>query len=192
MTKDFELEEERRRMAFLQAESDAIENHEASTKISLLYRAKKARRLVSTKRHQIALEKVMVAAMNFDKQWIPLQKLVRNFLTRCWFLKRGVAFKINRKKKKKRVKALAGQEAKITFDEICSRVEFETKQRRVNARNHLFYTLYDKFVESTSLLETNIVHWVINTAALLPYEIIIMLCFAYENLHIYIFFSVFD
>jgi hypothetical protein len=159
LAKEYEAEEERRRMEFLKAESEAIERHTASTTISLLYRKAKAKQIVATKRHQINLEKVLAASVNYERLWIPVQRLVRAFITRRWFAHRGVVFKIARKRKKKRIAKLEGQEARITYAEISSRVDFELRQRMFNKRRMLISALYEKHLLVTTTLIVNTEYW---------------------------------
>lgn len=146
-------------MEFLKAESEAIERHTASTTICLLYRKAKAKQIVITKRHQLNLEKVLAASVNYERLWIPVQRLVRAFITRRWFAKRGVVFKIARKRKKKRIAKLEGQDARITYPEICSRVDFELRQRLFNKRRSLISALYEKHLFITTTLTVNIEYW---------------------------------
>ena len=167
MAEEYEAEEERKRNEFLKAESEAIERHEASTKIVQMYRRNKAKRIVSTKRHQKALEVVMAAGATFDSMWVPMQKLVRRYVTRCWFSKRGILFKLKRKKKKKRI-AANGQPPKLTFEELSIRVDWEIFQRRRNAREALFAQFNQLYVDSVTLLEANISHWLEKDKLILP------------------------
>ena len=159
MAKEYEAEEERRRIEFLKAESEAIEKHDAATKISLLYRVKKAKSVVTTRRYQLVLEKVLTANSNYENIWIPVQKLIRRYLTRCWLYKRGVNFKLKRKRKKKRLSLLDGQTAKVSFAELSTRVDFELENRLLNGRRVLFSKLYEQYTSVVTLLETNINYW---------------------------------
>lgn len=80
-------------------------------------------------------------------------------LSTSWFAKRGVVFKLARKKKKKRVQTVAGQAKKLTFDELSVRVAWEILQRRINHRATLFSLFYDKYVDLVTILHTNVEHW---------------------------------
>ena len=79
---------------------------------------------------------------------------------RCWFAKRGINFNLNRRRKKKRLSIIDSFERKISWDTLNARVDWEIRQRRVNARIDLFFKFHEKYIKLVSLLNTNIKHWI--------------------------------
>ena len=163
MAKDFEKQEEQRRIEFLKNQELAGELHDASTLISLLYRTKKARRIVQEKKVQVSMEAVIKHNRELDSQWIPVQKAFRQYSTRKWFSDRGVKYKINRKKKKKRPKAGEVVIAPISKEEMQQRIAFEVNQRRAVARDgtiqHMFHMYVQALQVRRSLLWCIAVWW---------------------------------
>ena len=157
LAQEFEQQEEIRRRSFLKAGQESHDKHEAATNISLLYRVAKAKRLVSAKRVQHELEGYTVKENAVDKQWIPVQRIFRLFSTRNWFAKKGIVWSTSRKKKRKKYKA--GQEPKITKDEIRERINYELKQRYTLARLALIDSIYKKYADVNQMIDVNIAFW---------------------------------
>jgi len=134
MAKDFEKQEELRRMEHLKNMELSKEQHDAATRISLLYRKKKARRIVAEKRVQLDMESVIKENRSLDKRWIPFQKLFRQYSMRKWLDARGVKFNLKRKRKKKRKPGVVETSKLISKVELCARTNYEVQQRRSTAR----------------------------------------------------------
>lgn len=156
LAKAFEDQEAARRQAHLQAQNMAIQLHDASTVISLLYRVHKAKKIVQQKRLQNKIEALGKELKSLSKVCIPLQRRYRIYSTVAWLNKRGVKFKVGRKRKKKRYEPVTD---KISFDELEVRINYELRQRQINDRKNNFYRLYEKHVKAVLLLDTNIAYW---------------------------------
>ena len=87
---------------------------------------------------------------------------------RCWFAKRGVNFKLIRKRKKRRLAVVEKSERKIPWDVLHTRVAWEIQQRRFNARAALFSKFYENYVNLVSILKTNVDHWINLDQAVAP------------------------
>lgn len=159
LARDFEQQEDARRMVFLRAQSESNDKHQAATEISLLYRCLKARRVVREKKMQIALESAASQNAKFANVVTPLQKRFRLYSTRTWFASKGQVFKLNRLRPKKRRIKQKGDPPAIPFVEVMSRVEYETQQRRVNARTAQFDKLLGLYGTCLTFLDVNISHW---------------------------------
>ena len=168
MAKEYEEAEERRRMEFLQAQDEAREKHDAATHIASCFRCYKARRLVRQKRFQIELEHLLQSDTKRDSRWIPFQRLYRSYSTKKWLGAYGVKFKVNRKKKKKRVMRAADMERQVPVEEIANRANFEIQQRRLTSRNNLFFELCERYTAVMGLLNTNINEWLARDMELRP------------------------
>ena len=159
MAKEYEEQEEARRLQFLKAQTESNDKHLAATEISLLYRRKRARKIVRERREQLELEAVTKEEARQKVCWIPFQKLFRQYSTRIWFAKRNVVYKLYRKKKKKRVLRKEGAPDIIDRKELQARIDYEIKQRRVTARATLFEGLIQKYSSLVTMLKTNIDFW---------------------------------
>merc|ERR1711871_1166690 len=126
-------------------ELEETKKHSAATTITKLYRKNKAKSIVENRRHQVALEFMIANTMKYESMWIPFQCLVRRYVTRCWFAKHGVNFKLNRKSRKKRPSVVDSIERKVSWSLLLTRIEWEVHQRRINARADLLYTFQEKY-----------------------------------------------
>jgi len=159
MAKEYEEQEEARRMQFLRAQGESNDKHSAATEIALLYRCKRARKIVKMRREQIRLEAVTTEEARQKICWIPFQKLFRQYSTRKWFAERNVVYKLFRKKKKKRFVKKDGDPPAIPRVQIDQRIAVEIKRRRIVARQLLFENMIVKYSHLSTVLQTNINHW---------------------------------
>ncbi len=159
MAKEYEEQEEARRMQFLRAQGESNDKHQAATEIALLYRCKRARKIVHQRREQIQLEAVTKEEARQKVCWIPFQKLFRTYSTRKWFRERNVNYKLFRKKKKKRVIKKDGDPPAIPRVQLDERIAVEIKRRRIVARQSLFENMIVKYSHLQVTLKTNIAHW---------------------------------
>lgn len=173
MAKEFEREEERKRVEFLKNLEKGEEEHSAATRISLLYRKVKALRMVREKRVQLEMEAVIKEGQSLAVRWIPFQKLFRQYSTRKWFAARGVKFNLNRKRKKKRntklIKAGDG-ELVITPDSLRERVNYERQQGRIMSRVARIDRMFQDYATVLRILELNTTYWVKQESAVFPLE----------------------
>ena len=153
MAKDFERQEELRRLEFLKNQEKSKGLHDAATRIALLYRARKARRMVKEKRIQVGMEAVIKINTSLGKKWIPFQRLFRQYSTRKWFAERGIKYKLNRTKKKKRA-LKPGELALLTItpEDLSRRITYEVQQRRVVSRQTSIEKLFQIFGQLTQVI----------------------------------------
>ena len=148
MAKEFEQLEAQRRIEFLKNQEQARELHNSATKLCLLYRSTKAKRLVSEKRMQMGLEAILKQNTDTEKRWIPVQKLARQTATRIYFAERGIKYKLNRKRKKKRVlkdgKMPDGTDM-MSPEDLQKRINYEVQQRRIMERMNLFEQMLESY-----------------------------------------------
>jgi hypothetical protein len=119
---------------------------------------------VSHKRYQIAVEKAIRYSERTNKAAIIIQKKFRLFSVRIFFsVKVGLAFRLNRKKKKKRLQNKETNMEKKLFtdrqDMVAKRVVYDLHQRRLNARRDLFddlYRVYSNNVQVIKMLNNDI------------------------------------
>jgi hypothetical protein len=166
--KEFEAQEEARRIAFLKAQDEDEDKHIAVTKIACIVRRYKAKRLVSDKRDQINLEDSTFDVADLELSWIPLQKLFRQASTREWFSQRGVKYKLNRLRAKKRRIKQEGEEDAINSTELRSRIDYEIRQRRLQSRKKVFHNLIRHYAKTMQMLDCNIEYWLAIDGTLPP------------------------
>lgn len=178
LLKEYEKQQEMQRIAFLQAQSLYREKNNSATKLSLLYRMKKARFLVTQKREQIKLEKVMSQVKSFQIGLSKLQVLYRRFETRLWLFRHGFLFRgvskyhalidpnkssklINpNSKQKQKQRTLVkskrtNNKGKILPSKVrIDRTEQEVMRRSVYGRQVLFGLLEEKYSISIQVLHT--------------------------------------
>ncbi len=170
MAKEYEEQEELRRMQFLRAQGESNDKHTAATEIALLYRVKKARRIVNERRSQVKLEAVTKEVARQKVCWIPFQRLFRQYSTRKWFAEQGVVYKLNRKKKKKRHIRKDDDPEIIPRAKLLARIAYEIRQRRIVGRQKQFEDLIVKYSDLVCTLRVNIQHW-LDVEKSLPDEI---------------------
>lgn len=129
--------------------SESREKHEAATKISLLYRYKKANRIVRAKRIQKEIEFNLDRQTKYIQSVIRIQTIVRMYSVRLWFLKRGVKFKVfNKKARAKRLDRVSVKVARsklVTKADVRGRVQRDVNIRTVNNRKLLLSNLADLY-----------------------------------------------
>jgi hypothetical protein len=180
LRKQFEELEEARRLQFLKAQQESADRHSAAIRISLLYRAFKARQIFSKKRQQNKLERFIRQSAVIQQTWIPLQRVFREYSTKMWFYRKGVILdkKIgeksklkkgknnkktadennvvddNKKSKNKKIKPpdkAIDKNLLVTEADLNGRMIYEVRQRRVQERSLLISKFYDKHVDATEV-----------------------------------------
>lgn len=157
-------------MAYLKAQKESEDRHRAATRISLMYRSNKAKRIVKERRIQHCLEDAIKEMKHLHEAPEPLQRAFRRYSTRRWLAELGVVFRLNRRKKRK---VKAGQKSiseLVSKETIRARVVVEVQRRRVCQRLVLFHKLWNKYADTAGTLETNIRHWLDRYLAL-PSEV---------------------
>ena len=96
LLKDFEAQEEARRIAFLKAAEEMKDFHNAATAMCSLYRVAKAKRIVSGKRLQVKLESALLEESRYNKAIICVQQTLRMISTRAWLHSFGKDFDANK------------------------------------------------------------------------------------------------
>ena len=172
MAKEFEKEEERKRMEYLKNMEKGQEEHEAATRVSLLYRKVKAIRLVREKRIQLAMEACISEGQSLAHRWIPFQRLFRQYSTRKWMADHGVKFNLKRKRKKKRaLKPGTKADGSVLTPEIMQgRITYEVQQRRVTARISRVDQIFQDYAKVLRILDLNTVYWVKQESSIYPLE----------------------
>lgn len=151
LLKDFERQEEEKRIAYLKAMSENKDQHEGATRIILLYHSKKSKRIVKEKKIQKVLEVALNNEIKYNNAIITIQKIVRMVLIRKWFHKHGYYFYVAKKdrdkarlkhRKKNRKSVVANQ---LPYEELNQIMEKAIRIRRYNTRQNLFYSLEKEF-----------------------------------------------
>jgi hypothetical protein len=93
MLKDYEKQQELARLAFLEAQSHYLDRTAKATTIAGLFRRRKAVHVVTSKRQQRELERVLVATNRFLAGVVKLQTLFRRFRARLWMYRQGFVFR---------------------------------------------------------------------------------------------------
>lgn len=166
--KEFEAQEEARRIAFLKAQDEDEDKHIAVTKIACIVRRYKAKKLVNDKRDQIRLEEAAFDMADLELSCIPFQKLFRQASTREWFSQRGVKYKLNRVRPKKRRLKQEGEEDTINQTDLRARINYEIRQRRLQSRKKVFHNLIQKYAKTMQMLDCNIEYWLAIDGTLPP------------------------
>lgn len=144
LLKEFEQQEEARRLAHLRASQESQQRHMAATRISLLFRRAHAKKLVKEKRVHFHLEKSMRAQLKFLHSIVLLQKIVRVFLVRIWFFKQGYRFK-NCKLRHRRER-LNRKGRHLDMEELGKLVDKNLSRRILYSRWMLFKAVQDSVV----------------------------------------------
>ena len=131
--------------------SESHDKHNAATRISLLYRYCKARRIVFQKRTQKHLELCIHNESRLTRAVILAQTAVRMFLVRVWFYKRGIKFKVFSAKKKQKLRKPDKSSAKIAKSKLIPKADIRGKVlhdvniRAVNNRNLVMQQLAESY-----------------------------------------------
>ena len=156
LMKEFEAQEEARRIAFLKAAEEMKDFHAAATQINLLYRISKAKRIVSDRRIQLKLENAMLEERVYLNAVVTVQKTIRMASTRHWLFSFGFEFdrslvKRNgmRKVKKKKLVDVSVKKAKrkmalFTAEVKHERIERDLRLRVVQVRQAIMQELEKK------------------------------------------------
>lgn len=148
MMKEFEAQEEARRLAFLRAQEEMKEYHQAATKINCLYRVAKAKRIVKGKRLQLKLEQALADEGKFMNATVCLQRIMRMASVRAWLHRFGKDFdpaKLRRRdghhphphKKRRPPFKFKGKPPPLTVDKLVLRLERDARLRTAQARQNL-------------------------------------------------------
>lgn len=167
MLKEYEKQEELRRLAFLKAAQEDSDKHNAATKISLLYRCRKAREIVRNKRNQVSVEQLLRSDRRFQRSVVIIQKIYRMFSVRLWFHKKGVSFRSAKTKVKigqsmgKSKKASQNKHLKklIKKEEPFELSRHYCRLRAENARKKLIFHLQESYKDALLLLDGSIAYW---------------------------------
>lgn len=167
LLKEYEKQQEQMRLAFLQAQELYKEKNKSATLISLLYRGRKARRLVREKRQQLALEAAVRGQDKFTKGVLRLQVLIRRFEARMWLFKCGFLFRGLQKYYAKRDGKLALVKPKRTNNKgkimnqkhLLARSEKMMLRHAQYSRMALFGGIEDGFTKIMLFLKANIRYW---------------------------------
>ncbi len=93
LLKEYEKKQEQMRIAILQAQQEYNEKQDSAMKITLLYRSFKAKRIVTEKRLQLRLEKLLKDNRSVLVAIIRFQVLFRRYQVRNWFYSKGFVFR---------------------------------------------------------------------------------------------------
>ncbi|RYH31883.1 hypothetical protein EON65_01705 [archaeon] len=92
LIKDYEKEQERLRMIFLQSQEKYKKEFNQANTIIMFYKCCAARRILAQKRVQRQIETHMKNVSKCSNGILKLQLLARRFLTRIWLFKKGFVF----------------------------------------------------------------------------------------------------
>ena len=145
MMKEFEQQEEARRLAHIRAMQESQQKHQAATLISLLYRRAHAKKIVTEKRTQKLFEKEVRSENSFLKSVVFLQRTVRVFLVRIWFYKQGYKFR-NWKLKSARKERINRKGRHLDREELRKIVDRNVMRRLQYNRWVLFKSMQDSAV----------------------------------------------
>jgi hypothetical protein len=146
LLKEFEAQEEARRLAFLRAAEEMKDFHHAATKLNCLYRVAKAKRIVRGKRLQGKLEVALIDESRYTNAIVCVQRIARMVSTRAWLHHFGKDFdpaKVRRKdgrvfKKRAPFKSkLKGKRPPLTVDAMVARFERDARLRTAQKRHGL-------------------------------------------------------
>lgn len=144
LLKEFEQQEEARRLAHLRASQESQQRHMAATRMSLLFRRAHAKKLVREKRVHYHLENAMRAQLKFLHSIVLLQKIVRVFLVRIWFFKQGYRFKNCKQRHRRERFNRKGRH--LDIDELGKLVDKNLSRRILYSRWMLFKAVQDSVV----------------------------------------------
>lgn len=146
MLKEFEAQEEARRLAFLRAAEEMKDFHSAATLMNSLYRVAKAKRIVRGKRLQMKLEAALADESRYQNAIVCVQRIARMVSTRAWLHFFGKDFdptKVRRKdarvlKKRPPFKSkLKGKRPPLTVEAMTARFERDAALRTLQVRQGL-------------------------------------------------------
>jgi hypothetical protein len=128
------------------AELESKERHKAATKIAGAFRSKRSRKLIKSRRDQVNVQNEIAKAEQATLAAIKIQSRFRVYSVRNFLESElGIVFKVNRKKKKKRLTTpdnfVEKKRHKDRKAVIQSRVDRDVHQRRLNSRNNLVFSL---------------------------------------------------
>eukprot|EP01038_Epipyxis_sp_PR26KG_P007862 gene7862-10671_t len=172
MAKEFERQEEQRRIQYLKALEESKDRHNAATIISLLYRKNKARRIVNEKRKQLKLEKLYIFEKKFNQSIIKTQLIFRQFSTRKFLYLKGIKFRKEFSKHtyqmRKSKSSSIDRSLLLTNEELQSRIIYELTQRAANNKSELFGKLEEQVNSLKQMLVANIKFWINKSDSIIP------------------------
>jgi len=92
LLKEFEQQEEAKRIAFLKASQEARDLHSAATVMTCMYRKAKAKEIVHNKRLQTRLEDALDKERDFNNAVLTVQRILRMMSVRYWTYQFGKKF----------------------------------------------------------------------------------------------------
>lgn len=147
LLKEFEAQEEARRIAFLKASEEMKDFHHAATLMNCLYRVAKAKRIVRGKRLQAKLEIALLEESRYNRAIVCAQQTMRMISTRAWLHSFGKDFDITKMRRttgrvvKKRPpfkSKLKGKRPPLTVEAMTARFERDARLRVAQVRQGLF------------------------------------------------------
>jgi hypothetical protein len=93
LLKEYERRQEQMRITILQAQQEYNNKQDNATRVGLLYRSYKAKKIVREKRLQLHLEKLLKENNKIFASILKFQVLYRRFTVRKWFFKKGIVFR---------------------------------------------------------------------------------------------------
>lgn len=168
MLKEYEKQQEQMRLAFLQAQELYKEKNKSATLISLLYRCRRARRIVHEKRQQLQLEGAVQKCDKFYKGVLRAQVLVRRYESRMWLFKCGFLFRGLQKyytfrdghKVLIKPKRTNNKGKIMSRKNLILRSEKSMMRHAIYLRGELFSKLEEGLLKILHFLKANIRYWV--------------------------------
>jgi hypothetical protein len=147
LMKEYEQQEEARRLAHLRAMQESQQRHLAATAISLLFRRQHAKKLVGQRRAQLHFEGALRRHRTFIASIVCVQKTYRMFAIRNWFFKQGFKFKHFHKSRYNRREKINRKGKNVDKAALRQLVVKSVERRLVNKRLQLFQALQEAMVE---------------------------------------------
>lgn len=160
LLKEFEHQEEMRRIAFLKASEEMKDFHTAATRLNCMYRASKAKRIVGNKRMQMKLEAALQQESNYHNAIVTVQRTMRMVSTRAWLHSFGKDFDpvlarhkggrvIGKKRPVPAYKAkLKGKKPPLNKEAVEARLARDLRLRIAQARQLLLSTMESEHAQT--------------------------------------------
>lgn len=173
IARQFEEQEQQRRMQYIKAQNEGVAKHQASTHISLVYRCWKARKIVREKRLQKEMEAVVLERTSSVGLWDKVQRIYRLYSTvTCLEKRMDIRFEHfkgskKRKKRKQKQKKQSQEELVLAQEKrlkdivtLRNRIDYEIYNRQYNARLAILTTLFDRFAHTQLMIDSTLKHWI--------------------------------
>jgi len=181
LLREFEQQEEARRISFLKASQESKDLHDACTVICLLYRSMRAKSIVAERRLQLHLERALVAQARFSQAVVTIQRTLRMHSTRQWLHSFGLHFDASLVVRSSSLSAAARarytlrdsllklpKPRPLTDEDRAARVGRDTSRRVQQQRQNTLCGLETQFTNLQQLLFANRSHWSEKHSALSP------------------------